>query len=64
MVNDVVTLISTVGFPIAAAVGCFWYMTKLNDMHREETESLREAVENNTKAIIRLLDKLGGDIDK
>ena len=59
--TDIVQIISTLGFPIAAAIACFWYMTKLNEMHREETESLRDAVNNNTIAITKLIERMGGD---
>ena len=59
--SGIVQVISTVGFPIAAAIGCFWYMTKLNEMHREEVAELRGDVEANTAAIVKLTERMGRD---
>lgn len=61
--NDILQAIGTVGFPIVAAIGCFWYMTKLNETHREEISEMRKAIENNTAAMTRLIDRIGGGDD-
>lgn len=37
--------------------------TKLNEAHREEMGEMRKAIENNTAAMTRLIDRLGGDND-
>lgn len=49
------TLISTVGFPIAACVALFWQMNKQNEQHKQEMDSLKEALEQNTLAINKLV---------
>lgn len=68
-VNTIITLISSVGFPIVAAGFIAWYTNKLTDNfrgdvkqlqqeHKEETEKLRGTVEQNTLVIQKLIDKL------
>lgn len=42
-------IISSVGFPIVAAGGLFWYMVS-------ENRASREVVENNTKALVQILE--------
>lgn len=49
--QDVVQLISTVGFPIAACLGMGWYISKTQ-------ENLRRVVEENTKAVLLLTERL------
>lgn len=69
MMNDILTIISTVGFPIAACIGMGWfvkYQTDLNNknmetMRQEQNEQIRSmtnAVKNNTVALQQLVDKL------
>lgn len=71
--NDIVTIISSVGFPIVACLGCAWYVKYQTDSYREEVKAMRDehkeeickvtdALNNNTLALQRLVDKLdGGD---
>ena len=59
-VNMVVQIIQSVGFPIVCCGALFWYMNKQRDVHKEETDKLTQALNNNTQAIIELKDKLGG----
>lgn len=49
-------VISTLGFPIAAYVALFWYMTKRDSEHKEEVTKLTEAINNNTLALQHLTD--------
>lgn len=67
--NDVVQIISTLGFPIAACIGMGWfvkYQTDLNnknmaDMRAEQStqnRTMQTAINNNTKALQELIDKL------
>lgn len=57
-VNALSQLIGSMGFPIVACGAMFWYMTKLEKAHKEETDALRTALEQNTLAITKLADKL------
>ena len=67
--NDVATLISTLGFPIVACIGLAWfcrYMIDQNNQHIEKMFILydtankenREAIEACTKAVEKLCDKI------
>lgn len=49
--QEAVQLISTVGFPIAACLGMGWYISKTQ-------ENLRRVVEENTKAVLLLTERL------
>ena len=67
--NDIVQIISAVGFPIVAAVGCAYFVKwqyeqnqkQIDEMrkeHKEETQNMTEAINNNTLVIQKLIDKL------
>lgn len=53
-INIVLQAISTVGFPIVCCGALFWKMNKDNERHKQEMETLRTAIENNTAALIEL----------
>ena len=64
-------VISTVGFPIVCFLMCGWYvkyredkndekLDKINTQHDEENRRMIDAVNNNTIALQKLTDKLGG----
>lgn len=42
--QDVVTLIQTVGFPIACAIAMFVMLKKETDAHKEESEKLTSTI--------------------
>ena len=65
--NDIVTIITTIGFPIVACGGMAWYVKYITDKNREEMNAERaqhneemtkvtEALNNNTLAIQKLTD--------
>lgn len=67
--NDVLTAVQSVGFPIVCCIGMGYYVKyiidknkdeidKINELHREEVKSLAEALNNNTFAITRLCEKM------
>ena len=67
--NDITTLISTLGFPIAMCVGaCFFIkylfdtftkqITEMQKEHKEEVQSMNTAIENNTLILTKLCEKL------
>lgn len=60
-VNIVCEIISNVGFPIGVCVACFWYINKQTDLHKQETEGFKEAINNNTNVLSKLLDKLSAN---
>lgn len=61
-VNEIMGAISTVGFPIVMCGVLIWYMLRTESYHRQETEKYTEAINNNTLAITRLVDKLEGKV--
>lgn len=50
--------ISQYGFPMVACCAMFWMLWKTNQQHREESEKWVEALNNNTRILERLEDKL------
>lgn len=67
--NDIVQIISAVGFPIVAAVGCAYFVKWLYEQNQKQLESIRQehkeevanmtkAIENNTLALTRLIEKI------
>ena len=55
MSNEIITAISTVGFPIFACCAMGLGLYKFVLMHREEVGELRETIEKNTEALIQLV---------
>ena len=58
--ENIVSVISSVGFPITMALILLWYIYDSNNKHEEEIDKMSAALNNNTIAITKLLDKLGG----
>ena len=63
MINDLSTLISTLGFPIAMCLIMCYYINKINDAHKEETDKFADALNNNTVVLQKLCDKLDSEVD-
>ena len=53
--------VTTVGFPIVAYAGMFWYMIKKDAIHKEETEQLRQSIDNNTLVIQKFIERMEVD---
>lgn len=62
--NTIVTIISTVGFPIAACVALFWQSNEMQKQHKEEMDGVKEALNNNTLVVQKLVDKLSDIVRK
>lgn len=67
--NVITTLIGSVGFPIVACIGMGWYVKYQTDQnnnevesmrreHKEEVQKMTEAINNNTVAMQKLVDKI------
>lgn len=56
-------LIGSLGFPIACCIYLIYSNNKAAEKHENEVDKLRETVENNTKAMLKLCAKLGVDMD-
>ena len=60
-VTAIVQVVSSLGFPIAVCLICFWYMNKREEPHRNEVQKLTEALNNNTLIMQKLCDRMGVD---
>lgn len=58
MVQDIVTAISTVGFPIVMCGALFWYMIKQNEMHQTENREMKDAINALKIAIVQLTERI------
>ena len=69
--NTIIQSIGTLGFPIVMCiVVCFYVkyiidknaeqIEKISTQHREETKEMTKAIENNTLALTKLMEKLEG----
>lgn len=67
--NELAQIISAIGFPIVAAIGCAYFvkwqyeqnqkqLEELRKEHKEETANMTKAIENNTIALTRLIEKI------
>ena len=58
--QEVVTAISTVGFPIFMCILIFYYMEKESESHKQEVDGLKEVLTDLKISITKLTDKIGG----
>lgn len=63
-ISAITNLISSVGFPIACCIYLIYSNNKIAEKHADEMEKMRQTVENNTKAMIKLCAKIGVDYDE
>ena len=56
--NNIIQIISTVGFPIVACGALAWYVVQISNQHREESNSLREAINKLELAITTLIERI------
>lgn len=61
-VNDIVSIISSVGFPIVmCGVCCFfvkWYIEEVQKTTTETIDALRESINKQTEKLIEIINKL------
>lgn len=58
-IGTVTSLIGSLGFPIVACIFIYIEMIKTRNNHKEEMDCMVEALNNNTRVLERLVDKLG-----
>jgi preprotein translocase subunit YajC len=61
-VNDIVTIIQSVGFPVVMCGALFWYMISQTKEHAAESKEMREAINALNVAITKLTDKLDKEV--
>ena len=58
-IETVISVISSVGFPIVMCGALFWKINKQDEEHKEEMAKVTEALNNNTEALRELLKTMG-----
>ena len=53
-VNTIVSIVSTVGFPIACCIYLVYNQNKAEERHRDEVDKLRQSLDNNTKVMTKI----------
>ena len=61
-VNDIITIIQSVGFPVVMCGALFWYMISQTKEHAAESKEMREAISSLKVAITMLTDKLDKEV--
>lgn len=56
--NTVLTLIGSIGFPAAMCLLMYFDNKEVRKDHKEEVKSLSSAIENNTIAMTKLVEKV------
>lgn len=56
--TSILEIISTVGFPIACCVAMFLQQNKITENHKNEMSEMKSAIDNNTIALTKLIEKL------
>lgn len=57
-IDTIMTAISTVGFPIVLSIGLLYVVWMIFKAYREDVDKLKEALNNNTLVLQKLIDKL------
>ena len=63
MINDLSTLVSTLGFPIAMCLIMCYYINKINEAHKQESDNFADALNSNTVVLQKLCDKLDSEVN-
>lgn len=50
-VNDIATLVSSIGFPVVMCGAMAWYVKYQSDQHKAELNALSSVIVENTKVI-------------
>lgn len=58
--NAITNAIGTLGFPIFMCLLMYYQNTKEAENHKNEMDSLKDALNNNTVVLQKLIDKLDG----
>lgn len=57
-VNEINTLVSSLGFPIVACGALFWLNLKTSDTYVKTIAEMRKTIEDNTRMVQTLIDKM------
>lgn len=59
--NGVVQMLGNGFFPIVVCGLLFWYVYMKDKAHKEEINELRKSIDNNTKVLQKLADRMGAE---
>lgn len=62
--NGIMQLIGSLGFPIVACGALFWMLNKQTEMHKQETDTLKEAINELRVAIMQLTNLISNNTNK
>lgn len=57
-ISGILEIISSVGFPIACCIAMFIQQNKMSENHKNEMSEMKNAIDNNTVALTKLIEKL------
>ena len=60
VLDVIISFIQNVGFPITCVVVMFWMWDRERQEHKAEAEKWAEAINNNTKVMEKLVERLDG----
>ena len=53
-ISQITSLIGSLGFPIAACIGLFWYLNKERETHEKEIDELKNCINENNVILAAL----------
>lgn len=59
--EEIMQLVSNLGFPIACVVAMFWMQNKEREAHQAESKEWVDAINRNTVVMEKILTQLGVD---
>lgn len=59
--QEVVQLVGSLGFPIVMCLMMYYRMDKQDEVHKQEMDKITESLNNNTIALTKLTERLGGE---
>lgn len=62
-ISTITNVIGSLGFPIACCIYLFYTLHKEQENHKEETNELKAAIENNTVILQKLCTMIDRDLD-
>lgn len=62
--EEIMQLVSNLGFPIACVVAMFWMQNKEREAHQAESKEWVDAINRNTVVMEKILTQLGVDANE
>ena len=62
-ITQITQIVSSVGFPIFCCIYLINNIQKMTENHKNELDKMATAIDNNTKAMTKLCNKIGVNLD-